>query len=130
MKRSDFLKLMGGGALGALAVDALTACKKTTTLDIEPPGENAEFTSTMTLSHTHTIVILKSDVSAPKAEGMTAKTSYPIGGYSGIHTHTFEMSQAQLQAVDNASSVTIETGSANAGDGPHTHWFTIQKWWH
>jgi len=129
MKRSDFLKMMGGGTIAALAGSASSACKKTTTLDVQPNAQNGEFTSTMTQSHTHTVVILRSDILAPSAAGMSTKTSYPVEATSTFHTHTFAMTQAQLMAVADSTSQTIETGSTDAGDGLHRHWFTIERWW-
>jgi hypothetical protein len=129
MKRFDFLKMLGGGTIVALAGSAISACKKTTTLDVQPNPQNGEFTSTITLNHTHQVIILRSDILAPGATGMTTKTSYPSGGYSSVHTHTFAMTQAQLMEVADHKILTIETGSFNAGDGPHTHWFTIDRWW-
>ena len=128
MRRSHFLKMMGGGMIAAAAGSALSACKSYSTTPTAPT-ENGEFTSTITQSHTHQVFILRSDILAPGAAGMTTKTSYPSGGYSHVHTHTFAMTQVQLMAVANATSQTIETGSTDAGDGPHTHWFTIDKWW-
>ena len=43
------------------------------------------------------------------------------------HTHTFAMTQAQLQSVMNGGSVDITTGVSSVG-GDHSHGFTITKW--
>lgn len=133
MKRSDFLKMMGGGTIAALAGSALSACKpqQTTPSDLTDGDTllvDGEFTSTMTQSHTHTVTIARSDVLAPGAAGIAIKTSDSSGGYINLHSHTFAMTQAQLKAVSDSTPQTIETGSTNAGDGPHTHSFTIAKW--
>jgi hypothetical protein len=134
MNRSDFLKRMGGGAIAALAGGGLSACKSSyaTPSDLHDKRSilaEGEFTSTRTLNHTHTVVIRRSDVLSPDAAGISTQTSYPSEGYSSVHTHAFAMTQAQLTAVSDSTPQTIETGSTNAGDGPHTHSFTIEKWW-
>ncbi len=71
-------------------------------------------------NHTHTITIQKTEVDAPPANGINRQTSSGSG-----HTHSFVMTQAQLQDVLAGTPVVITSGDTSA----HTHNFTISKWY-
>jgi hypothetical protein len=127
MKRAEFLKVLGGGSLAALAGSVLTSCKSGTTTPTNPTSK--AFTSTTANGHAHTFTVQKAEVDTPPAGGISRQTSAPTDAYSGNHTHAFTMTQADLTSVKNGTSVTISSGDYDAGTGPHHHDFTISKWY-
>jgi hypothetical protein len=74
-------------------------------------------TGSRSSGHVHTVCILDSDLSNPRAGGRTYTTSSDSG-----HTHSVNLSQTQLQTVSGGGSVTV-TSSSNG----HTHDFLIRK---
>jgi hypothetical protein len=118
MRRSEFLKMFGTGALVTAAAGLAAACKSST-----GPTNTVNqhvFASTTSDNHTHTVTIQKTEVDAPPANGINRQTSTGSG-----HTHTFIMTQAQLQDVLAGTPVVITSGDTSA----HTHDFTISKWY-
>ncbi len=116
MQRSEFLKLMGAGALTVLAGSVLTACKSTTS-PTNPTSKT--FTSTTSVGHTHTITIQRAEIDAPPSAGISRQTS------ANGHTHTFTMNAAELATVAGGAAVTVTTSDTNG----HNHQFTISKWY-
>jgi hypothetical protein len=118
MRRSEFLKLFGAGALVTAAAGLAAACKSSTT----PTNtvDSHTFTSTTVSGHTHTITLQKTEVAAPPAAGINRQTSSGSG-----HTHAFVMTQAQLQDVLAGTPVNVTTGDTSG----HNHDFTITKWY-
>jgi hypothetical protein len=117
MKRADFLKVMGAGALTSLAGTVLTACKSSSTTPTNPA--NKTFTSTSSVGHSHTITIQRTEVDTPPSAGISRETS------ANGHTHTFTMSAAELTTVRGGAAVTVTTADSNG----HTHDFVISKWY-
>jgi hypothetical protein len=72
--------------------------------------------STVTNNHEHSLCVLTTDLMNPPAAGVTYTTSLTDG-----HTHTVNLTQAQLQSIESGGSVTVTTSS------PYPHNFTIQK---
>ena len=68
------------------------------------------------------MVIHKAEVQTPPGAGIS-KTTSSISG----HTHSFDMTQAQLTTVMGGTGVTVTSGNSDVG-GAHTHNFTITKW--
>ncbi|MCX6560771.1 MAG: hypothetical protein NTZ26_09705 [Candidatus Aminicenantes bacterium] len=118
MKRSEFLKMFGAGALVTAVAGVAASCKSSTT----PTNtvDSHTFTSSTTDSHSHTFVVQKTEVDAPPTTGISRQT-----GSTNGHTHTFTMTQADLQNVLAGTPVTVTTGDTSA----HHHDFTISKWY-
>ena len=74
-------------------------------------------TSSVALSHTHTLCVPSTDLADPQAGGMTYTTSGPDP------THTVTLTQAQLQAIEAGQTVNVTTSVAAS----HTHDFAIRK---
>jgi hypothetical protein len=120
MKRTEFLKIAGVGALTALAGSVLTACKSSSTTPSDPNSKT--FTSSAPSNgagHTHTITIQKTEIDTPPSDGISRETS------ANGHTHTFTMSAAELTTVKGGAPVTVTTAETNG----HHHDFTISKWY-
>ncbi len=115
MRRADFLKLLGAGALTALAGSVLPSCDVMSPSD---PNDSKIFTSQETQGHNHTITITKAEVQNPPAGGISRETS------ANGHTHTFTMSAAELNAVNSGTAIEVVTGDTSG----HNHIFTISKW--
>lgn len=73
-------------------------------------------TSTVTNNHTHTLCVPTSDLTNPPSAGVTYNTSTDAN-----HSHTVQLSQAQLQSINGGGSVTVTTSA------PAAHNFTIVK---
>jgi hypothetical protein len=124
VKRKEFLKIVGAGAVVGLGQLAITACKSTSAPAV--PTTSKTFTSTLagSPSHSHTFLVNQSEVTSPPAGGISRATS----DYGG-HSHTFTMSQADLTTVMGGGSVTLDTSTeAPAYNTVHFHSFTISKW--
>lgn len=118
MKRRDFLAWSGLGLSAVVLSLGGTACKSSTTPS--NPTDSQTFTSTSAQSHTHTVTIQKTEVDTPPTGGISRQTFT-----SGGHSHTFTMTQDQLNSVKNGTSVQIETSVESS----HSHAFTIAKWY-
>jgi hypothetical protein len=124
VKRKEFLKIVGAGAVVGLGQLVVSACKGTSTPTT--PSTSKTFTSTLggNPTHTHTFVVNQSEVTSPPVGGISRATS----DYGG-HSHTFTMSQADLTTVMGGGSVTLDTSTeAPAYNTAHFHSFTIGKW--
>lgn len=119
MSTKRILAVISGAALLALLVVGVTGCGSSTT----PSVTSHTFTSATVNGHSHTVVIDKADVQTPPALGLTETTSSSLS-----HTHTFDMTQAQLMTVNSGTAVVITTGTTDAAGGLHAHDFTISKW--
>ncbi len=86
-----------------------------------PPatGGAQNFIGSVSQNHSHTVSIQRTEVENPPSGGITRQTSS-----FDYHTHTFTMTQSQLQAVKDGQSIKI-TDSMVSG---HTHDYQIQKW--
>jgi hypothetical protein len=118
MKRKDFWAIGVLGLLGLFLTLGGAACSSSTTPSNTTTSQT--FTSTSVQSHTHTVTIQKTEVDSPPSGGISRQTST-----SGGHSHTFTMTQDQLNSVKNGASVQIETSV----DSSHSHSFTIAKWY-
>ena len=117
MKRKEFLINGGLATLGLLAGLAQSRCKSSTTPS-DPTLEHT-FTSNTVNGHNHNITISKTEVQSPPTAGISRSTSSGPG-----HSHTFAMTQSQLQDVMNGTAEGISTGTTDS----HSHEFTISKW--
>ena len=106
--------------LAFLFVILLASCGSKHPTKPQSTADANVFTSSVTLGHTHTITINKSDIDNPPAGGINTVTSVSLG-----HTHTFMMSQSDLQNVQAGNTDVVTTGDT----GGHAHDFTIQKWY-
>jgi hypothetical protein len=129
MTRKEFLQTGFGGLAGVLATAALIKCGNS-----GPTGtSNASqtFASTSANNHSHTLTVQKTDVESPPAAGISGITSSASAssGYSSVpHTHTYALTQGQLQSVMGGGSVVITSGITADATGNHSHDFTITKW--
>jgi hypothetical protein len=82
------------------------------------------FTSTVFVTHSHTVTLPPTDLTSPPAGGISMQTSLAGAPYIADHTHTFSMTQAQLTTVNGGTPVTVTTAVTLS----HTHDFTIAKW--
>ncbi len=73
-------------------------------------------TSTVTNNHTHTLCVPTSDLTNPPAAGVVYTTSVSL-----MHSHTVNLTQAQLKSIESGTAVTVTTSS------PAAHDFTISK---
>jgi hypothetical protein len=113
------LAIIAGAGFLALLMVGVTGCSSSTT----PPSDTSKmFTSTVSNAHTHTVTIEKTSVQTPPAGGISETTSSTSG-----HTHSFDLTQAQLTTINGGTPVTQTSGSSAVG-GVHTHDFTISKW--
>lgn len=119
MSTQRTLAASAGAALLTLIMAGITGCGSSTT---PPLTISKTFVSTFVNSHTHTVTINKADIVTPPAAGISEATSSNVG-----HTHSFAMTQAQLVTVSGGAPVAVTTGVSDSG-GPHTHDFTISKW--
>jgi hypothetical protein len=76
------------------------------------------YTSSTNSSHHHTFMLDDSQVATPPAEGVSGDSST-----DGMHSHTVEISAADLAAIASGDTVQVTSGSA----GSHTHVFTFEK---
>jgi hypothetical protein len=120
MKRAEFLKVMGGGTLVAVAGSLATACKSSTT---PTPGtsDTKDFISTTVDGHSHTVTLKKTEVQTPPAGGISRSTAT-----TNNHYHSFTMSATELTQVNNGTPVEVTTG--NADTDLHHHVFHITSW--
>jgi hypothetical protein len=119
MSANKNLALVACAAFLTLIIAGVTGCGSPTT---PPPTTSKTFTSTSVNAHSHTVTIAKADVETPPAAGIALTTSSSVG-----HTHSFNMTQAQLMTVNGGTAVTQTTGPADIG-GVHSHDFTISRW--
>jgi len=68
------------------------------------------------------VTLQRSEVETPPAAGIAKTTTS-----NSAHTHSFDMTQAELTTVNGGGSVTVTSGNSDIG-GAHTHSFTITKW--
>lgn len=80
--------------------------------------DGVQSTSSVALSHTHTVCVLASDLSSPPPSGATYTTS----GSSG-HTHQISLSHDQLGNIQAGQSVAVTSTNVQG----HTHDFAIMK---
>jgi hypothetical protein len=89
-----------------------------------PQGyERETFTSRLTLSvtHSHKVVVPTSDVDLSPAEGRTYETDRVQS-----HTHTITLTQARFEALQAGGHVIVTTSEGTiAGQPPHTHTFDL-----
>lgn len=70
----------------------------------------------MTNNHTHTLCVPTSDLTNPPTAGVVYTTSVSL-----MHSHTVNLTQAQLKSIESGTAVTVTTSS------PAAHNFTISK---
>ena len=113
MERRELLVRMGGLLLVLPASRVLMACGSDS-----GGGDTLTYTSTSDLDHTHTVGVLRTDLSAPPVAGV-AKTTSNVEN----HTHTVALTEAELASIQAGTNVTKETSN----DDNHTHFFTFFK---
>ena len=100
----------------AVLIILLTGCRSPSS---PIPGEEMTFTSSSEQSHTHVVTLFRSDIESPPASGISMETSISAG-----HFHQMTMTQQELIAVNNGTTVSIVT----TVDSGHSHAFQIMKW--
>jgi hypothetical protein len=70
--------------------------------------------------HTHTIVVLETDLSAPPADGATFQSTIALG-----HTHTVTLTDAELTMIAGGGSVTVLSSMGEQCQAAHA--FKIMK---
>ncbi len=87
------------------------------------PSENGTDSDSFTVSssvdggHSHTVIILNSDVDDPPGSGKTLTS-----GSSGSHTHQIALTNSDYQSLQDGKTV-VKTSTTNSG---HSHTFTIK----
>lgn len=110
--RREVLFRLGGLLLVLPASRVLLACGG------DSGAPSLSFTSSNELGHTHTVLLLLTDLSAPPAAGVVKTTSNVES-----HTHTVTLSEADLNSIEGGTSITKTTSE----DDDHTHTFTFLK---
>jgi hypothetical protein len=122
ISRRDFLKTGTVTLLLIPASRALSGCGGYSSSPVTGPTgpgcDGAGATSSVALSHTHTLCVPLIDLTSPPAEGRTYATST-----SGAHHHDVTLSQQDLQNLGTGGSVVVTTTSVDA----HTHTFRILR---
>jgi len=81
-------------------------------------GTMVVYTSSTNSSHHHTFMLDDAQIASPPAEGVSGDSSN-----DGMHTHTVEISAAELAEIANGDTVQVTSGNT----GSHTHVFTFEK---
>jgi hypothetical protein len=83
-----------------------------------------ESTSSVDVSHTHTVCVLTADLTSPPAAGVTYTTSNV-----GAHTHKVSLTAANLTAINGGQTVMVTSSSDPdpANSQPHSHTFMLKK---
>ena len=118
MTRKDFIKTGVNGFFAGVLVMLGFGCSSSSP---EMPDDSEQtFVSSVEEGHTHTVTIQKSEVENPPGGGINRSTTS-----GGGHTHSFSMTQQQLQDVKDGQTVTV-TDSVSSG---HSHQYQISKWY-
>ena len=127
LNRREFLTTAAGGFVTLLLTPILSACgsdsspsTSTTTNPTNPTCDGAGETSSVTLGHTHTLCVPRSDLDNPPVAGATYTTG-PAA--TDGHQHQVVMTQAQLMLVSQGQTVNVMTTTIEG----HTHDFAVQK---
>jgi hypothetical protein len=119
MNRREVIFRVGGILLAIPASRVLMACGS----DSGGAAANSfRFTSSLDDSHTHTVDLLKTDVSTPPAAGVTETTSLEQS-----HTHTVSLTVADLDSINAGNTVTKTTSEDETPGHVHTHTFAFHK---
>jgi hypothetical protein len=81
-------------------------------------GTMVVYTSSTNSAHHHTFMLDDSQIATPPAEGVSGNSSN-----DDAHTHTVEISAADLADIAEGETVQVTSGSASS----HTHVFTFEK---
>lgn len=125
MTRKEFLGTTFSGILGGILVMMGFGCSSPTSPSdgggdgTQDENEKA-FQSTTAEGHAHSVTIQRSEIENPPENGISRSTSV-----SGGHSHTFSMTQQQLQNVRAGETVRV-TDSVVSG---HSHEYQISKWY-
>lgn len=118
MNRREVIFRIGGIFLAIPASRVLMACGS----DSGGAANSFRFTSSFDDSHTHTVDLLKTDVSTPPAAGVTETTSLVQ-----THTHTVSLTVADLDSINAGNTVTKTTSEDETPGHIHTHTFAFHK---
>ena len=113
MERRELLIRMGGLLLVLPASRVLLACGSS-----DGGGQTLTYTTSNELDHTHTVALLRTDLTAPPTAGVDKTTSNVLN-----HTHTVVLTEAELATIEGGTSVTKTTSF----DDNHTHTVTFTK---
>ncbi|HEX4454801.1 MAG TPA: hypothetical protein VH143_28270 [Kofleriaceae bacterium] len=127
-------QLLTRGTTMLLLIPFIDACSSNNSSSAVDAGSGADAasacsgvdsTSTLVASHTHSICVPSTDLTAPPTAGVTY-TSTNVGG----HTHTIPLTQADLQMIESGTAVGPITSSSavdSINGEAHTHQWTIMK---
>jgi len=118
MNRREVIFRVGGILLAVPASRVLMACGS----DSGTNAQSISFTSSNDDGHTHTVALLRTDISAPPAGGVTETTSL-----NNAHTHTVSLTAADLDSINAGNTVTKTTSQDNTVGHVHTHTFDFKK---
>jgi outer membrane lipoprotein-sorting protein len=91
--------------------------KKSNQATTSSDADGLQVTSSSANAHTHTVKVLFADLTNSSSAGITYTSS------SNGHTHTIYLTQQQLIAINNGSTVTI----VSSVDSGHSHNWVISK---
>ena len=118
MKRREVIFRIGGILLAIPASRVLMACGS----DSGGDANSFHFTSSFDDGHTHTVNLLKTDVTVSPAAGVTETTSF-----DNSHTHTVALTEADLDSINAGNTVTKTTSEDATPGHVHTHQFAFHK---
>jgi hypothetical protein len=89
-----------------------------------PSCAGVDTTSSVDSSHTHTVCVLTTDLTAPSAMGAVYTTST-----ESMHTHKVTLTQANLTAINAGQTATVTSSVDNdpIDNSAHSHTFAIKK---
>ena len=128
MERRDFFKLVAGTIIalpvGSFLVASCGGSDDDDTGSDTPAaaprasGTSTVYSSSRNESHFHELTVENSMFTTPSASGLSGTTSNDLG-----HTHTVQVSMAQLASVGTGQTVKI----TSSNEGGHAHVITLVK---
>lgn len=124
MKRRTFIVKAGAFFSLPLIITEIGCSDDESNTGTDPAVSNAETfstTSTVTDSHSHTIIIQFVNIDDPPAGGNTI-TSSEIGS----HTHRITLDQDQFQRLAAGDTIVVISSNAGGSYSSHNHSFSIK----